>query len=1116
VLAGEHDPAAGLVQPPGSLVPPGSPARPGSPAQPAERPSLAFLFPGQGSQRTGALAELFVAFPELRQYLRIGERWADKLFPPAPFDPERERQQADLVRDTAAAQPTLGMCGLAVSHLLGRLGISPDMSGGHSYGELVALSVAGAFSPQTLLDLSDARATAILSVVGEDPGTMAAVRAASGQVAAVLDGRGLADQVVLANLNAPGQVVISGPTPAIDNALQALKEASLTTRRLPVACAFHSPVVAAASGRFAQALAARQVSPPRLPVWSNRTARPYPDDPGLIREELAAQISAPVRFSDQVEAMYAAGARIFIEAGPGQVLTGLVRAVLGDRPHLAVACDGPPGQGLRKFLTALAELACAGVPLNLGWLFQGRNTADPAAKTADERPRWTANGQLIRDANGDCPPGGLTPARLIKEFSMSSNGMSSNGMSANGASADPGSMLAEYLRVSREMVAAQRDVMLAALGGQPGGRLVWQQEGAALTMAAPATPATHDGTAHDGTARDAAAAVMPLSGPELRDTLVTLISERTGYPTELIEPDLDLEADLSIDSIKRAEIAAELAARLGMSPDTELPESAETAFEELVRARTLRAIIDRFTQLAATETTAEATAEAAADGESPGGIPLRLVPRLVSLDGPPEAAAARSVAGARIVITGQTPVAGQLAARLRELGAQPQVTACAEISTGDVQDADGLVLLDGLAEAPGPLPPALFPLIKTALTSAAADTRRVLLAAGDRGRAEAAGLAGMFRSVAAEYPDHLARYVELDQAAHDQEAPAEDIARLLLAELLAGAPEPAVTYRGDVRHRVELAAAELDLSARGGVTQAATGPAEARVLGLDRDSVVLLIGGARGITAWFGRELAAASGCRIELVGRTQLPGDPLPSDIEAAPDAAAVRAALARQGMRVPAEIERATRDILARREASATVAELRELGAQVRYHCADARDAEAISQVIKLVHAEHGRIDGLVYAAGIVEDKLIADKDPESFARVFRTKVSGASVTLATLREQQCEPLFVVLYGSIAAAVGNRGQADYAAANDALEALGAAWAADTGRRCLTVHWGPWTPAGAHPGMVTPELGREYARRGVATIDPRQGAASLLRELAWGDPGLTSVIYAASVPHVG
>jgi hypothetical protein len=102
-------------------------------------------------------------------------------------------------------------------------------------------------------------------------------------------------------------------------------------------------------------------------------------------------------------------------------------------------------------------------------------------------------------------------------------------------------------------------------------------------------------------------------------------------------------------------------------------------------------------------------------------------------------------------------------------------------------------------------------------------------------------------------------------------------------------------------------------------------------------------------------------------------------------------------------------------------------------------------------------------------------------------------------------------VLFGSIAAVLGNRGQADYAAANDALETLGAAWSARTGHRALTVHWGPWAPGGDHTGMVGPELAREYARRGIALIDPEEGTAALLRELAWGDDTATGVVHTSS-----
>ena len=182
---------------------------------------------------------------------------------------------------------------------------------------------------------------------------------------------------MLANHNAPRQVTISGPSPAVSTALAALREAGLSCSDLPVACAFHSPVLAGAGDRFAAALAAARVTAPRVPVWSNRTAAPYPHDADSVRAGLAAQIESPVRFAAQIEAMYEAGARVFIEAGPGQVLTGLVRETLSGRPYLAVACDPQPNQAIRGFLTTLGQLACAGVPVNTGWLLRGRGTPDP-------------------------------------------------------------------------------------------------------------------------------------------------------------------------------------------------------------------------------------------------------------------------------------------------------------------------------------------------------------------------------------------------------------------------------------------------------------------------------------------------------------------------------------------------------------------------------------------------------------------------------------------------------------------------------------------------------------------------------------------------------------------
>ncbi len=152
-------------------------------------------------------------------------------------------------------------------------------------------------------------------------------------------------------------------------------------------------------------LADKPVRAPEFPVWANRTAAPYPPDPDAVRAGLAAQIGAPVAFAAQIEAMYEAGARIFVEAGPGTVLTRLVGQILGDRPHRAVACEPRADSGLTGWLDALARLAVAGQPVRTVWLFQGRDAVDALRTPAPKRPGWTVDGHLVRTADGALLPG---------------------------------------------------------------------------------------------------------------------------------------------------------------------------------------------------------------------------------------------------------------------------------------------------------------------------------------------------------------------------------------------------------------------------------------------------------------------------------------------------------------------------------------------------------------------------------------------------------------------------------------------------------------------------------------------------------------------------------------
>ncbi|GAA2996992.1 type I polyketide synthase [Actinokineospora diospyrosa] len=1014
----------------------------------ADPGKVAFLIPGQGSQRTGMLAGLFVAFPDLRAGL--DSRVAAAAFPPAAFDPDAVVAQDAALRDTRIAQPALGLAATAVAALLERVGVRPDLLGGHSYGELVALSLAGAFDRATLLRLSARRADAIMSAARDDPGTMAAVGAPVEEVKALLGDWGLDGDVVIANHNAPEQVVLSGPTERVVAAVDRLRAAGLSAKRIPVACAFHSAVVAPAAEEFATALAGERIRLPGLPVYANRTAAVYTSTSD-IRAELAAQVAAPVRFVEQVRAMHAAGARTFVEVGPGSVLTGLVGAILADEPHTAIACD-PGAPGLRGVLTALARLAAAGVPVDTDWLVRGRGASGPVSAP------WTVDGQLVRRADGTIPRGALVPARRITRSPMSPD--------TPAVARDPREeVVASFLRTNREIVSAQRDVLLGYLGyAAPAGPVV--------AMAPPAlVPAL-------AAAPVAPVVVEPEPEPELTvevpadvlATVVEVISARTGYPPEMIDGDLDLEADLSIDSIKRTEIAGTLIAKLGVDAEG-------SVHDELHRRRSAQAMANWLNDRLGLGAEAAPHPVAGIAGVRPKRFRSRAVPT-VALAVTPD------LTGRRVSVV-HDPAGAEHADAVRAMA----------VRLGAQVDAagDSLVLLTPLTPADEPVAPRVFAAVRDAVAGGVSTILVVSPHEDGQAPTHAAGLRGLVRSVYQEHPTLLVRLVEV---APDT-APAA-LADLLAAEFADRAELPVVRHAGGQRLAFDVVAAEL--------------PAEGEsALGFDRDSVVLLIGGARGITARCAAALAAAAGCHLELAGRTPWPPESAPPPELATADEVGLRAALAAEG-RPFAEVERAVRLILAQREVSATVAQVRAVGGRVDYRSVDVRDGAAVRQLVKDVHARHGRLDGVVYAAGVLDDRLMLQKDDASFHRVFSTKVDGARALLDGLAEAGVRPGVTVLFGSVSGVFGNRGQVDYAAGNDALETLGTAFAASTGCRVVTVHWGPWAPVGEHAGMVSDDLARDLDRRGIGLIDPDAGAESLVRELADGGQDSRAVVYTAWV----
>jgi NAD(P)-dependent dehydrogenase (short-subunit alcohol dehydrogenase family) len=199
------------------------------------------------------------------------------------------------------------------------------------------------------------------------------------------------------------------------------------------------------------------------------------------------------------------------------------------------------------------------------------------------------------------------------------------------------------------------------------------------------------------------------------------------------------------------------------------------------------------------------------------------------------------------------------------------------------------------------------------------------------------------------------------------------------------------------------------------------------------------------------------------------------------------------------PSAIEAEVARILASREIRATLATLRELGADVSYHRVDVRNADALAGVVKDIDGRFGQLDLVVHGAGILDDRLVRDKSAEGYGRVFATKVDAAR----TLLDVTGPDTTLVFFGSVSGVFGNRGQVDYAAANDALDELAEAANRSRPGRVVSIDWGPW----AGTGMVSPELEREYSRRGIGLIDPEDGSQALLDELAAPSDGPGHVV---------
>lgn len=280
----------------------------------------AYIFPGQGAQFVGMGQDLYNLNAETKALFEqandiLGFRITDIMFAGTDED----------LKQTKVTQPAIFLHSVILAKALGE-SFNPSMVAGHSLGEFSALVAAGALSFEDGLKLVAQRANAMQKACEVEPSTMAAILGLDDETVERICAQ-VEDVVVPANYNCPGQLVISGSIAGIDKACALLTEAGAKRAlKLNVGGAFHSPLMEPAKVELQAAIEATVITAPTCPIYQNVDAKPY-TDPAKIKENLIAQLTGAVRWTQTVQHMLADGAESFIEVGPGNVLQGLVKKV---------------------------------------------------------------------------------------------------------------------------------------------------------------------------------------------------------------------------------------------------------------------------------------------------------------------------------------------------------------------------------------------------------------------------------------------------------------------------------------------------------------------------------------------------------------------------------------------------------------------------------------------------------------------------------------------------------------------------------------------------------------------------------------------------------------------
>jgi len=1324
---------------------------------------LALIFSGQGSQYPGMMRDIACQFPEFIEVLDQSninfekysfgtpeKRLSDVIFPMSSFSEQEKTDQTDDLKLTHHAQPGIGAVSIAAWRVLHeRFGLAVDAAAGHSYGEISALCAAGTITYDEFHYLSSLRGK-LMSEGKGDRGKMAAVPIPIEEIQTILDEEKL--DLVIANKNAPAQNVISGKTSEIQRAIEIFQKRKIRIIPLKVSAAFHSPLVADASKPFGKYLEKVRFKKGNFPVYSNTTAKIYPKQQKQMREILASQLENPVEFVKEIQQMHKNGIRTFIEVGPGRRMAGLVRAIIDSKEVYAISIDQSESKksGQEDLARMLGRLATLGYPLDL-------NAWDEAF-IPEKQNKKPVMEMMISGANY------VRPKKPLPEFKITSGTTVSASTTAPDTktplASDAFSAIQENLtglqrlqeqtaQLHQQFLASQQEAQISfqSLIGQQQTVLSGKQIQPVITpvhlqqtipepqalqpaitskpIAVPQIPITPKPQVPAKTIED-----TNLSKVSVIDILMSVVSEKTGYPIDLLEPAMELDSDLGIDSIKRVEILSVLQEKLPQLPvvnpeqmagirtlkdiadlleitsvDIQIPTpstesepgigksmlmtvvsektgypvdllepemelDSDLGIDSIKRVEILSAIQEKFPDLPAITPEAMGSIRTLADILTAVEIQGKTIPETEPVPKPKVTLKKKRKKGifdtqpiearnSSATDDGKTTVLQIISEktgypvdilepdmeldtdlgidsikRVEILSAlQQHFTELPDIQPdqmANIRTVKEVVSIVGRIRASlsgrhktGPIKakpkkePEQIPVPETKKSVSPAKSQKIVKTAEKttshseitktREKQIKKIHRGILQTVPVEknrenvnFPDHAEIWITRDDCGLSElifeefenqfipcrlvspdylefvEVP-DNIAGLIMVgprdtcsmntlnkmfelvqlvsaklrrENMTQGPNPLIVSIvrldgefGLSKRAVDFQPMTAAFSGLVKTVQAEWPETCCKIIDVDADrdfepdipdllqeifiegpleigysskgkvmlelidapvnperltgeplipgNWVLVTGGARGVTAKCALELAKRFGVNLILAGRSKEP-TPEPDWLKDLQDMATIKKAILKEtgGKLTPRELTTLYNEKMQNREMLLNISKMKNLGVQVLYKSVDVTDPEALQTMFELLHKNNIVIEGIVHGAGILADKLIEDKDPESFDMVIRTKVESLRHIADLVDLDKLKIL--VLFSSSTARFGRKGQVDYAMANEVLNKFAQKFAKIYPNcRTLAFNWGPWDG-----GMVTPELKKLFQAEGIEVIDPDSGALCMTREI--------------------